>query len=100
MVVTRRTPVVPAPPVSRTPSSQGQPRSARASVIQDASAVPRVSSPLASEDAHTAAITQASNNFKEYNDKDEHKKIKKYKPKKSGKKETQIHYAVPSGLPH
>lgn len=86
MVVTRRTPVVPAPPVSRTPSSQGQPRSARASVIQDASAVPRVSSPLASEDAHTAAITQASNNFKEYNDKDEHKKIKKYKPKKSGKK--------------
>ncbi|KAG1835799.1 hypothetical protein DFJ58DRAFT_710522 [Suillus subalutaceus] len=86
MVVTRRTPVVPAPPVSRTPSSQGQPRSARASVIQDASAVPRVSSPLASGDAHTAAITQASNNFKEYNDKDEHKKIKKDKPKKSGKK--------------
>lgn len=88
MVVTRRTPVVPAPPVSRTPSSQGQPRSVRASVIQDASALPRVSSPLASGDAHSAAIiTGASNNFKEYNDKDEHKKLKKKdKPKKSGKK--------------
>lgn len=87
MVVTRRTPVVPAPPVSRTPSSQGQPRSVRAPVIPDASVVPRVSSPLASGDAHTAAIiTGASNNFKEYNDKDEHKKIKKDKPKKSGKK--------------
>jgi hypothetical protein len=70
MVVTRRTPVVPAPPVSRTPSSQGQPRSVRAAVIQDASVVPRVSSPLASGDAHSAAIiTGASNNFKEYNDK-------------------------------
>lgn len=70
MVVTRRTPVVPAPPVSRTPSSQGQPRSARAPVIQDPSVVPRVSSPLASGDAHTAAIiTGTSNNFKEYNDK-------------------------------
>lgn len=86
MVVTRRTPVVPAPPVSRTPSSQGQPRSTRASVMQDPSAVPRVSSPLASEDAHTAAITGASNKFKQYNDKDEHKKLKKDKPKKSGKK--------------
>ncbi|KAG2144566.1 hypothetical protein DEU56DRAFT_790297 [Suillus clintonianus] len=88
MVVTRRTPVVPAPPVSRTPSSQGQPRSARATVIQDASAVPRVSSPLASGDARTAAIiTGASNNFKQYNDKDEHKTSKKKdKPKKSGKK--------------
>lgn len=49
--------------------------------------VPRVSSPLASGDAHTAAIiTGTSNNFKEYNDKGEHKKIKKDKPKKSGKK--------------
>ncbi|KAG2346832.1 hypothetical protein BDR05DRAFT_959001 [Suillus weaverae] len=88
MVVTRRTPVVPAPPVSRTPSSQGQPRSSRASAIQDASALPHVSSPLASEDAHTAAIiTEASNNFEEYNDKDEHKKLKKKdKLKKSGKK--------------
>lgn len=87
MVVTRRTPVVPAPPVSRTPSSQGQPRSARASVIQDTSVVPRVSSPLASGDAHTAAIiTGASNNFKEYNNKDEHKKLKKDKLKGSGKR--------------
>lgn len=92
MVVTRRTPVVPAPPVSRTPSSQGQPRSARAPVIQDSSVVPRVSSPLASGDAHTAAvITGASNNFKEYNDKDEHKKLKKKdKPKRSGKKKKHI----------
>lgn len=49
--------------------------------------VPRVSSPLASGDAHTAAIiTGTSNNFKEYNDKGEHKKIKKDKPKKLGKK--------------
>lgn len=88
MVVTRRTPVVPAPPVSRTPSSQGQPRSARPSVIQDASVLPHVSSPLASGDAHTPAIvTGASNNFKEHNDKDEHKKLKKKdKLKKSGKK--------------
>lgn len=87
MVVTRRTPVVPAPPASRTPSSQGQPRSVRASVMQDASAVPRVSSPLASGDAHTAAITTgAFNNIKEHNDKDERKKLKKDKPKKSGKK--------------
>ncbi|KAG2142821.1 uncharacterized protein EDB93DRAFT_1156509 [Suillus bovinus] len=88
MVVTRRTPVVPAPPVSRTPSSQGQPRSVRASVIQDPSVVPHVSSPLASGDARTPVIiTGASNNLKEHNDKDEHKKLKKKdKPKKSGKK--------------
>ncbi|KAG0698221.1 hypothetical protein DFH29DRAFT_942356 [Suillus ampliporus] len=87
MVVTRRTPVVPAPPVSRTQSSQGHQRSVRASVIQDASAVPRVSSPLASGDAQTAAIiTGASNDFKEHNDKDAHKKLKKDKPKKSRKK--------------
>ncbi|KAG1738899.1 uncharacterized protein EDB91DRAFT_1137255 [Suillus paluster] len=88
MVVTRRTPVVPAPPVSRTQSSQGHQRSTRASVIQDASAIPRVSSPLASGDARTAAIiTGASNDFKQHNDKDAHKKLKKKdRPKKSGKK--------------
>ncbi|OAX41027.1 hypothetical protein K503DRAFT_768024 [Rhizopogon vinicolor AM-OR11-026] len=87
MVVTRRTPVVPAPPVSRTQSSQGQPRSVRAAELQDASAAPRVSSPLASGDAHTAAITpRASNDLKEYNHKDGRKKLKKEKSRKSGKK--------------
>ncbi|OJA21190.1 hypothetical protein AZE42_01377 [Rhizopogon vesiculosus] len=110
MVVTRRTPVVPAPPVSRTQSSQGQPRSVRAAEIQDASAAPRVSSPLASGNAHTAAITpRASNDLKEYNHKwkylefptssawiyvafdwwfgaDGRKKLKKEKSRKSGKK--------------
>jgi len=66
MVVTRRTPVVPPPPVSRTQSSQGQLRSVRAVEPQDPSAAPRVSSPLVSGDAPTAVITPGtSNDFKE-----------------------------------
>lgn len=70
MVVTRRTPVVPPAPVSRTQSSQGQLRSVRAAEVQDPSVAPRVSSPLVSGDAPTAVITPGtSNDFKEHNHK-------------------------------
>ncbi|KAI6110815.1 hypothetical protein EV401DRAFT_2059205 [Pisolithus croceorrhizus] len=52
MVVTRRTPVVPSPPVSRSQSSQGVPRPVRASLAQDVTNFPKSSSPLASGESH------------------------------------------------
>ncbi|KAI6014036.1 hypothetical protein BKA83DRAFT_4353270 [Pisolithus microcarpus] len=54
MVVTRRTPVVPSPPVSRSQSSQGVPRPVRASLAQDVTNIPKSSSPLASGGSHVA----------------------------------------------
>ncbi|KAI6044418.1 hypothetical protein EDC04DRAFT_367432 [Pisolithus marmoratus] len=54
MVVTRRTPVVPSPPVSRSQSSQGVPRPVRASLAQDVTSFPKSSSPLASGESHVA----------------------------------------------
>lgn len=90
MVVTRRmTPVAPSPPVSRSQSSQGAPRPARASLTQDIGSAPMASSPLASGGAHTvASATEVTNGFDNHeHDADKHsvRKSKKNKPKKLGK---------------
>lgn len=89
MVVTRRTPVAPSPPVSRSQSSHGAPRPARTSLIQDIGSAPVASSPLASGGAHVAASAAvATNVFHDHEpDVDKHsvRKPKKNKPKKLGK---------------
>ncbi|KAL4066126.1 hypothetical protein J3A83DRAFT_361429 [Scleroderma citrinum] len=89
MVVTRRTPVVPSPPVSRSQSSQGVPRQARASLTQDIGSVPTAPSPLSSGGAQVAVSTaQATNGFDEHaHDTDKHtvRSSRRSKPKKLGK---------------
>ncbi|KAF8836828.1 hypothetical protein BDN67DRAFT_262554 [Paxillus ammoniavirescens] len=66
MVVTRRTPAIPAPPLSRTHSSQGTERPARASVAQNTSSASKNSFPAISGRQLTAALAETSNSGKEH----------------------------------
>ncbi|KAI6124609.1 hypothetical protein EV401DRAFT_1856586 [Pisolithus croceorrhizus] len=86
MVVTRRTPVVPSPPVSRSQSSQGVPRPVRASLAQDVTNFPKSSSPLASGESHVATAVAGE----EANGSDKHSG--KNKPKKHRKASLCPHY--------
>ncbi|KIK97344.1 hypothetical protein PAXRUDRAFT_232341 [Paxillus rubicundulus Ve08.2h10] len=92
MVVTRRAPAVPAPPLSRTHSSQDTYRSARSSVAQNSSSAQRNSFlPSVTGGQPTAAITEASNSRKDNrngprfsgNKSKKHKKHAKRKHQKS-----------------
>lgn len=85
MVVTRRTPVVPSPPVSRSQSSQGVPRPVRASLAQDVTNIPKSSSPLASGGSHvaTTAAGEHVNGSDKQSGKNKPKKNRKNKRRKS-----------------
>lgn len=85
MVVTRRTPVVPSPPVSRSQSSQGVPRPVRASLAQDVTNFPKSSSPLASGESHvvTAVAGEHANGSDKHSGKNKPKKNRKNKRRKS-----------------
>lgn len=87
MVVTRRTPVVPSPPVSRSQSSQGVPRPARASLAQDVTNFPMSSSPLASGEPHVATFVaeagERTNASDKHSGKNKPKKHRKSKRRKS-----------------
>ncbi|KAI6001192.1 hypothetical protein EDD15DRAFT_1663711 [Pisolithus albus] len=85
MVVTRRTPVVPSPPVSRSQSSQGVPRPVRASLAQDVTNIPKPSSPLASGESHVATTVagEHANNSDRQSGKNKPKKNRKNKRRKS-----------------
>ncbi|KAH7910299.1 hypothetical protein BJ138DRAFT_1009137 [Hygrophoropsis aurantiaca] len=90
MVVTRRTPVVPAPPTSRTQSTQGVSRSSRPS---DANGLPSTSSPLAATASSNEEVCDKPANGLKTHDYDSYESPlknpkKKDKGKKAGKKKS------------